>query len=183
MQDEQIRDFVTRDYQRVLRAVTAVCGDRHRAEDAVQEAIVDAWAKRRDVDDLAGWVTVAAMNRSRSRSRWRSQAAERRAIERLARLDRGGPAESERVPDQQLAAALAKLPRAQREIVALHYLIDLSVASVAESLGIAEGTVKAQLHRGRAALREALADPPVASGATPAVREADIARDEGEHVR
>lgn len=181
MQDEQIRDFVARDYQRVLRAVTAVCGDRHRAEDAVQEAIVDAWAKRRDVDDLAGWVTVAAMNRSRSR--WRSRAAERRAIERLARLDPRGPAVSEPLPDQRLAAALAKLPRAQREIVALHYLIDLSVASVAESLGIAEGTVKAQLHRGRAALREALADPPAASGVVPDVREADTARDEGEHVR
>lgn len=54
MRDEAIKAFIDRDHSRVVRAVTVVCGDRERAEDAVQDAIVDVWAKRRDVDDLAG---------------------------------------------------------------------------------------------------------------------------------
>lgn len=154
MQDERIRDFVTHDYARVLRAVTVVCGDRHRAEDAVQEAVVDVWTKRREVDDLAGWVTVAAINRTRSR--WRSAAAEQRALERLGRAARPATTGSPEPSDGRLAAALATLPRQQREVVALHYLLDLSVVSVGERLGIAEGTVKAHLHRARETLRDAL---------------------------
>jgi RNA polymerase sigma factor (sigma-70 family) len=54
--------------------------------------------------------------------------------------------------------ALRTLPPGQREVVALHYLADLEVAEVARTLGIAEGTVKSRLSRGRTALAVALAD-------------------------
>jgi RNA polymerase sigma factor (sigma-70 family) len=50
------------------------------------------------------------------------------------------------------------LPEGQREVVALHYLADLEVAEVARTLGIAEGTVKSRLSRGRDALALALAE-------------------------
>jgi RNA polymerase sigma-70 factor, ECF subfamily len=42
-------------------------------------------------------------------------------------------------------------------VIALHYLEDLSVVEVARVLGCVEGTVKAQLHNGRAALARRLA--------------------------
>ena len=46
----------------------------------------------------------------------------------------------------------------QREAIALHHLADLPVAEVASLLGVAEGTIKARLARGRAALAPLLTD-------------------------
>jgi hypothetical protein len=57
-----------------------------------------------------------------------------------------------------LAAALAKLPRRQREAVVLRYLADLPERDVAAALGISPGTVGAHVHRGLAALRQWLGE-------------------------
>ncbi len=154
MDDDQIRAFLEADYDRVVRVVTTVCGDRQRAQDAVQDSLVDAWKGSRNVDDLDRWVTVVAINRARSR--WRSRAAEQRAFERLATRRTDDQDDEPEVFDAHLAQALKALPRAQRQVVALHYLLDLSIADVADYLSLAEGTVKTHLHRGRAALRVAV---------------------------
>jgi len=55
---------------------------------------------------------------------------------------------------------LRQLSAGQREVLALHYIADLSVADIAANLGIPEGTVKARLSRGRSRLAELLADEP-----------------------
>ena len=161
MHDEAIRTFLLHDHGRVVRAVATVCGDRERAEDAVQDVLVDVWRKNRGMDDLTGWVATAAINRARSR--WRTQAAERRAFDRLAAQAASQPdghgVETGTSPvlfDARLAEALQELPRSQRSVVALHYLLDMSVADVAAHLGIAEGTVKTHLHRARETMRAAL---------------------------
>jgi hypothetical protein len=57
---ETVRSFVDHDYARVVNVVAFVCGDRGRAEDAVQDALVRAWATRRRIDVLAAWVTAVA---------------------------------------------------------------------------------------------------------------------------
>lgn len=159
MHDEAIRTFLLHDHGRVVRAVAAVCGDRERAEDAVQDALVDVWTKSQRVDDLTGWVATAAINRARSR--WRTQAAERRAFDRLATQAHSAEADASPVLfDAHLAEALRDLPRSQRSVVALHYLLDMSVADVAAHLGMAEGTVKTHLHRARDAMRTALGASP-----------------------
>jgi hypothetical protein len=62
-------------------------------------------------------------------------------------------------------AAIRKLPAAQREAVALHYLADLPIHEVAEATGSPVGTVKSRLSRGRAALAVLLADLPDSSEA------------------
>ena len=54
--------------------------------------------------------------------------------------------------------ALRRLPEAQREVVALHYLADLPVVEIADLLGVAEGTVKSRLMRGREALAALLSE-------------------------
>jgi RNA polymerase sigma-70 factor (ECF subfamily) len=51
-----------------------------------------------------------------------------------------------------LQRALAELPLPTRQVVVLHHVCDLSVAQVADTLGIAEGTVKSRLSRAREAL-------------------------------
>jgi RNA polymerase sigma-70 factor (ECF subfamily) len=156
MDDERIARFVDGDYRRVVAVVALVCGDRSRAEDAVQEALARAWARRADIDSLTPWVTRVALNEVKSR--FRRVDAERRAYDRLAAqsgADRGavGP---EADFDQRLLEALAGLSPLQRTVVVLHHLLDQSVDDVARTLGVHPGTVKTSLHRARAALRQAL---------------------------
>jgi RNA polymerase sigma-70 factor (ECF subfamily) len=57
---------------------------------------------------------------------------------------------------RELAAALRSLPERQRECVVLRYLLELSTADTAETLGITSGSVKTHLSRGLAALHAAL---------------------------
>jgi RNA polymerase sigma factor (sigma-70 family) len=164
MDDERIARFVDGDYRRVVAAVALVCGDRSRAEDAVQEALARAWARRADIDSLTPWVTRVALNEVRSR--FRRIGAERRAYDRLAARSGGdrvaeGP---EAVFDQRLLEALAELSSLQRTVVVLHHLLDQSVDDVAGTLGVHSGTVKTSLHRARAALRQALEAEGVSNG-------------------
>jgi RNA polymerase sigma-70 factor (ECF subfamily) len=57
----------------------------------------------------------------------------------------------------ELWAAVRKLPARQAQVTALAYGEDRSIADIASMLGIAEGTVKAVLHRARGNLARALA--------------------------
>jgi RNA polymerase sigma-70 factor (ECF subfamily) len=57
-----------------------------------------------------------------------------------------------------LVAALKQLPEAQRKALVLHHIADLPVQDVAREMGVPEGTIKARLSRGRAALAVLLAD-------------------------
>lgn len=53
----------------------------------------------------------------------------------------------------ELAAAMASLPEAQRDVVLMRFVDDMSLLEIAEALGIPEGTVKSRLHNAIAALR------------------------------
>ena len=57
-----------------------------------------------------------------------------------------------------LVAALRQLPEPQRQALVLHHIVDLPVHDVAREVGVPEGTIKARLSRGRAALAALLAD-------------------------
>lgn len=59
-----------------------------------------------------------------------------------------------------LEAAIATLPEPQRRVVVLHHLHGVPLAEIADEEGVAVGTVKSRLHRGRAALAAALGAPP-----------------------
>jgi RNA polymerase sigma factor (sigma-70 family) len=52
----------------------------------------------------------------------------------------------------ELFTAFGELPRRQREVLALRYYLDLSVADAAKTLGISEGAVRSTASRGLAAL-------------------------------
>ena len=58
--------------------------------------------------------------------------------------------------DDEFWAAVRSLPRQQAKVLALHYYEDLPVADIAVVLELAEGTVKAHLHKGRASLARRL---------------------------
>jgi RNA polymerase sigma-70 factor, ECF subfamily len=107
------------------------------------------------IESLGSWVMTVAMNLSRSA--WRRRRVERRARERLAArapraIDPGASS-----PDLvDLRMALEALPRRQREVVVLHYYLDLPVASIGAVLGVEVGTVKTSLFRARRTLASAL---------------------------
>ncbi len=57
---------------------------------------------------------------------------------------------------REIYAAVLSLPAKYRSVIHLHYFEGLSVAEMAQTLNVPEGTVKSQLSRGRALLREIL---------------------------
>jgi RNA polymerase sigma-70 factor (sigma-E family) len=138
----------------------AYFGDRQEAQDVVQEAFCRALARWRTVsryDDPVAWVRRVAWNLAVSR--WRRA---RTAIGFLRRQPGTEPQADGPEPDRvALIAALAELPDKQRRALVLHYLADMPVSEVAHREGVAEGTVKSWLHRGRAAMasRLHLTDP------------------------
>jgi RNA polymerase sigma-70 factor (ECF subfamily) len=136
-----------------VNAVALASGSYPAAEDAVQEALVRAWIRSErgeQVESLPAWVAAVALNLTRSG--WRRTMAERRARRRLPERS-SAPSEEH----MDVARALETLPRRQREVAVLRYLLEMSTAEVAAALGIAEGTVKSSLARARAHLVEALA--------------------------
>nr|WP_269204794.1 sigma-70 region 4 domain-containing protein [Motilibacter deserti] len=73
----------------------------------------------------------------------------------LKALVRHGPVPDVPAPSPDVVAvraALETLPRDQRAALVLHYFSGLRVREIADLLGVAEGTVKARLSRGRTAL-------------------------------
>jgi RNA polymerase sigma-70 factor (sigma-E family) len=129
----------------------AYFGDRQEAQDVVQEAFCRALARWRKVsryDDPVAWIRRVAWNLAVSR--WRRA---RTALTFLRRQSAVEPQAAGPEPDRvALLAALAGLPDNQRRALVLHYLADMPVAEVAHREGVAEGTVKSWLHRGRGAL-------------------------------
>jgi len=156
--EEQLAQFVAGEYPGLVAALSLVCGDRSVAEDAVQEALARAVVAQRrgTIDSLPAWVRVVALNQLRNR--WRSRSREQRATQLLrdTQVPPGVDDELERSMD--LAAALASLPRRQREALALHYRLGLSVADSARAMRVSDGTVKTLLSRARATLGAALRD-------------------------
>jgi RNA polymerase sigma-70 factor (ECF subfamily) len=155
--DRRFDDFYVFDYPRLVSALRLITGDADTALDAVDEACVRAWerlGRGDEIEVLGAWVRVVALNVARGGLRRR--ASERRALERLRSMA------SRDVPEPFTGAIdaidihrlLARLPRRQREVVVLYYLLDQSVASIAAELEASPGTVKATLHRARAALVE-----------------------------
>jgi RNA polymerase sigma-70 factor (ECF subfamily) len=144
-------------YGRLVRALTLACNDPEIAADAVQEAFVKAhlhWRRIQHYDDPVGWIRRVAINRLRDDHR--RQTRKGKALERLA-----GEPQTESVEqhgfDSGLPTILAQFPRQQRIAMALFYVDELSIAEVANALGVSEGAVKSYLHQGRARLRSVIA--------------------------
>jgi RNA polymerase sigma-70 factor (ECF subfamily) len=143
--------FVAAEYPKVVAAVGLITGDRQNAPDAVQDAMVRLLATphRQEILNVAAWVTVVASNRVRDS--YRKRGAEQRALAKIS-VPREGIEDAAELLDFDVQKALAKLPQQQRQVVVLHYLLDQSVETIAEGVGVSTGTVKTHLHRARKTL-------------------------------
>jgi RNA polymerase sigma-70 factor (ECF subfamily) len=149
---EPFEGFYRREYPRIAALARVLTGPVG-AEDHAQEAMLVAYRRWREVGqmgDPAMWVRRVCANIATSQLRRRG--AEARAMLRL-RGRRQEPILPEPI-DEDFWSAVRRLPRRQAQVVALHYLFDLSVADVAATLQMSEGTAKTHLSRARASLAE-----------------------------
>ena len=147
-------ELFRREYATVVRSCRAITRSTGTAEEAAQEGFARAlqrWDRVRHHDNPAAWVTLTAL-----RFAVRQEQRDRR---RHSLAPAWSPADGASGVDPDLVRALGALSTGQREAVVLHHLLGLPVAEVAEVLRVSAGTVKTQLHRGRARLAELLAVP------------------------
>ncbi len=130
--------------------------DRHLAEDAVQQALVEIWRKLptlRDPERFDGWsyrFLVHACYREGKRYR--------NAFRELpGRHDLTHPDATNVVNDRdQLERGFRRLSIDHRAVVVMHYYLDLTIEDSAQALGISVGTAKSRLNRAMTQLRIAL---------------------------
>ena len=159
MDAEAFDEFYAASFARVVGQVYALVGNRDEAQECVQEAFVRAWSHRRQLDSAQApeaWVRTTAYRLAVCR--WRRTVRARRDPDRALQPEKQGtPLDAERVA---LVEALRQLPEPQRRALVLHHVCDLPVREVAAEVGAPEGTVKARLARGRAALLALLGEEP-----------------------
>jgi RNA polymerase sigma factor (sigma-70 family) len=135
-------------YPRAFALAYRMLGNRTAAEDIAAETMARALLRwdRLDPDRVPGWVLRVAANQAIDLMRRKGRTLEVGVVD----------LEDSTTLRLALADALRKLPRRQREAVALRYLSDLSEADTAAALGISAGSVKTHLHRGLASLKSDL---------------------------
>ena len=135
------------------------------AEDVLAATFLTAWRRRADVRFVAEsarpWLLAVAGNEARTEGR--SRARFRRLTHRVGPApDVADHADSvvtsldDRRRLYRVLAAIAELPAAQREAVALCMVAELSQADAAQALGIPEATLRSRIARARARLRTLL---------------------------
>ncbi|SDC08779.1 RNA polymerase sigma factor [Streptomyces prasinopilosus] len=147
--------------ERRVRAVLALGGvPQADLPDGVQQVrlrLLERTAGGREAPrDVSAWAAVVASNLAMD---WhRARRRQERLGERLAALRPAGPTtdEESRLLSLAVARGLDGLPDAQRQVVVLRFYADLPVRSIAERLGVPEGTVKSRLHTAVRALRARL---------------------------
>jgi RNA polymerase sigma-70 factor, ECF subfamily len=152
-------------YGRVVAHAYAITADLGDAQELAQEAFLRTWQRWdqiRRYHDPAAWVIRVVHNLAVSR--WRRARTAARGLLRM-----GGPETSPGPGPESVALvrALQQIPAAQRRALVMHHMADLSVAEIAAEEGVAVGTIKARLSRGRAALVPLLADSSIDDGRGP----------------
>ena len=128
----------------------ALTGDLQVAQELAQETLIRSWIhwrRIRNYDQPAAWARRVVRNLAADHAKHL-----RRAPTPPPPANVPSP-----TPDRlALIAALAQLPRPQREALVLHDGLGMSVVEVATELGVPEGTVRSWLSRARAVLIPAL---------------------------
>ena len=158
--DEEFTAYVHARRAHHYRTALMLCGDSHRAEDIVQEALAKlyaAWPRASRAGSLDAYVRRIVVNHhlDQVRRAWRRETSVPLGEDGLDVASRAGSTVEE---TDALMAALRRLPIGQRRVVVLRHYWGLSISEVAADLGVTEGTVKSQTHNALQALRRLLAD-------------------------
>ena len=154
---ESFEEYVSVRGDRLLRFAYVLCGDRHLAEDLVQDVLVRAhrrWS-RIEAEQPDAYLRVAIV---RAHLSWRRRLAstEKVTADPPDHGGRAGDFTQRLAARDELWALLARLPRAQRAVLVLRFYEDLDDHRIAEVLGCAPGTVRVHASRALGTLRTAL---------------------------
>ena len=148
----------------LIRLALLLTGDRTAAEDVVQDSFLGlyrGWSRLRDPERALGYLRTSVVNGCRSVRRARRTA--------WTRGDGGGHGQQHEPPvwsaeaaaiagesQREVLAAVANLPRRQREVLALRYYAGLNDTEIASVLRVSRGTVSSTASRALAALAREL---------------------------
>jgi len=149
--------LATASADRLYRIASLILRDHGRAQDAVQEALVHAWRELpglRDPDRFSAWLHRLLVNSCLDEARSRHRVA---AEVSMLRIEPSTQDAQIAVADRdELERGFRRLKPPQRAVVVLHFYVGLTVAEVAETLGVPLGTAKSRLHYATEVLRAAL---------------------------
>ena len=151
--------LVARSIGQLTGVARMILRDEHAAQDAVQEAFIEAWRSLpglRDPDRFDAWMRkllVRACFRGARRTK-RLTAVEIQLTPTAEPAIGGADTNLDR--RDQLERGLARLPADQRASIVLVYYLDLPLAEAAQAMGVPLGTAKSRLNRAVSALRAAL---------------------------
>jgi RNA polymerase sigma-70 factor (ECF subfamily) len=156
---EAFGELYRRNAGRVYGVCRRLAGEAALAEDLTQDVFVRAWEKLgsfRGEAAFSTWLHPLAVNVAigalRSRRRGGTSAG---ALDDARTPEPVAPSRSPEVA-LTLETAIDRLPAGAREVFVLHDVVGYRHDEIAGLTGIATGTSKAQLHRARRLLREAL---------------------------
>ena len=156
--DREFADFVDGRFTALQRFGYLLTGEWHLAEDLVQTSLTKVWFHRnslRSGNALESYTRTVMVNTSTQwwRRKWKGETPTEHLPEPAAQSS--GHSEYGVVDDRDLLLrALATLPRRTRATLVLRYFEDLPEAEIAQIMGCSLGTVKSNVSRGLAKLRE-----------------------------
>lgn len=166
MKEEERETLPDSEFKRELAAVIphlrafgrSLSGNRDLADDLVQETLLKAWAARKRFQagtNMRAWTFIilrnhylSQMRRSRFRGEWDDLAADR--------LLAAPAGQDKHIELSDMQRALLQLPQPQREALILVGAGGFAYEEAAEICGVAVGTIKSRVARGRTALEQIL---------------------------
>ena len=158
---EAFAQLYEKHFDKIYRYLVLKIGDETEAEDMTQQVFLNALQsissfKWKGVS-FAAWLYRIAHNQAVDFLRRKTRRATVPLNESLAARDVDPQLAAEQgLEIEQLISATRQLTKAQREVVALRFASDLSVAEVANVMGKSQGAVKALQHSAIVALRKTL---------------------------
>lgn len=152
-------DLYHEHYRSLVRLASFSVDDLETAEEVVQDAFVKLVggnydiAPGKEIGYLRSMVLNGARSALRKRQVRRAHTPDRPGL--VAAAEEAGVASTE---SDRVIAALRQLPEQQASVLALRYYLDLSEIDIAETLGIARGSVKSHAHRGLKKMAHLLGD-------------------------
>ena len=153
---------IVRRWQRpLLNLAYRYCRDRGQAEELTQEAFLRVYRKLklyREDARFSTWLFTLATRLFTSHMRRHSPGWVRpEDMDKLPHWTNLVRSIERQDQDQTVRQSVTQLPPKYRDALLLYYFLEKDIRETAQVLGVATGTVKARLHRGREMLRQRMA--------------------------